>query len=151
MFGTELYLSLVVGVVVSLVYAERTGVIPAGLVVPGYLALVLDQVIFVSAIFLLSFLTFLVVDRGIDRYVILYGRRRFVAMLSVGIMLKLVFDALYPAMPFEVYEFRGIGVIVPGLIANAIHRQGVPHTMISTLLLSGATFLVVFAVSLAFG
>jgi gamma-polyglutamate biosynthesis protein CapC len=151
MFGTELYLSLVVGVVVSLVYAERTGVIPAGLVVPGYLALVLDQVIFLSAIFLLSFLTFLIVDRGIDRYVILYGRRRFVAMLSIGIMLKLVFDALYPAMPFEVYEFRGIGVIVPGLIANAIHRQGVPHTILSTLLLSGTTFLVVFGVSIALG
>ena len=151
MFGTELYLSLVVGVVVSLVYAERTGVIPAGLVVPGYLALVLDQVIFLSAIFLLSFLTFLIVNWGIDRYIILYGRRRFVAMLSVGILLKLIFDALYPMMPFEVYEFRGIGVIVPGLIANAIHRQGVPHTIMSTLLLSGATFLVVFAVSLAFG
>ncbi len=146
MFGTELYLSLVVGVVVSLIYAERTGVIPAGLVVPGYLALVLDQVIFLSAIFLLSFLTFLVVDRGIDRIVILYGRRRFVAMLSVGILLKLGFDALYPALPFEVYEFRGIGVIVPGLIANAIHRQGVPHTMISTLLLAATTFLVVFGV-----
>ena len=35
MFGTELYLSLVIGVVVSLIYAERTGVIPAGLVVPA--------------------------------------------------------------------------------------------------------------------
>lgn len=151
MFGTELYLSLVIGVVVSLIYAERTGVIPAGLVVPGYLALVFDQVIFVAAIFLLSFLTFLAVDRGIDRYVILYGRRRFVAMLSVGILLKLAFDALYPAMPFVVFEFRGIGVIVPGLIANAIHRQGVPHTMLSTLLLSGLTFLVVFAVSFVFG
>jgi gamma-polyglutamate biosynthesis protein CapC len=151
MFGTELYLSLVVGVVVSLVYAERTGVIPAGLVVPGYLALVLDQTVFLAAIFLLSFLTFLIVDRGIDRYVILYGRRRFVAMLSIGIMLKLVFDALYPAMPFEVYEFRGIGVIVPGLIANAIHRQGVPHTILSTLLLAGLTFLLVFVVSIAFG
>lgn len=151
MFGTELYLSLVIGVVVSLIYAERTGVIPAGLVVPGYLALVFDQVIFVAAIFLLSFLTFLAVDRGIDRYVILYGRRRFVAMLSVGILLKLAFDALYPAMPFVVFEFRGIGVIVPGLIANAIHRQGVPHTMLSTLLLSGLTFLVVFAVSFVLG
>jgi gamma-polyglutamate biosynthesis protein CapC len=148
MFGTELYLSLVIGVIVSLVYAERTGVIPAGLVVPGYLALVFDQVIFVSMIFLLSFLTFLVVDRGVSKVVILYGRRRFVAMLSIGIMLKLVFDALYPQMPFEVYEFRGIGVIVPGLIANAIHRQGVPHTVLSTLLLSGLTFLIVFGLSL---
>lgn len=151
MFGTELYVSLVVGVVLSLLYAERTGVIPAGLVVPGYLALVFDQVLFVAAIFLLSFLTFLVVDRGIARYVILYGRRRFVAMLSIGIVLKLAFDALYPMMPFEVYEFRGIGVIVPGLVAGAIHRQGVPHTIISTLLLSGATFLVVYAVSLLAG
>jgi gamma-polyglutamate biosynthesis protein CapC len=151
MFGTEMYLSLVVGVVLSLLYAERTGVIPAGLIVPGYLAMVLDQVIFLGAIFLLSFMTFLVVDRGIDRFTILYGRRRFVAMLSIGILLKLVFDALYPMMPFEVYEFRGIGVIVPGLIANAIHRQGVPHTVISTLLLSGLTFLVLFGVRLAFG
>ncbi len=149
MFGTELYLSLVIGVVVSLVYAERTGVIPAGLVVPGYLALVFDQVVFVTLIFLISFVTFLVVDRGVSRFVILYGRRRFVAMLGVGILCKLVFDAFYPAMPFHVYEFRGIGVIVPGLIANAIHRQGVPHTVFSTVLLSGVTFLIVFGVSVA--
>jgi gamma-polyglutamate biosynthesis protein CapC len=151
MFGTELYLALVVGVGLSLLYAERTGVIPAGLIVPGYLALVFDQVLFVAAIFLLSFLTFIVVNQGVARVVLLYGRRRFVAMLSVGIVLKLVFDALYPALPFEVYEFRGIGVIVPGLIAAAIHRQGVPHTVFSTLLLSGLTFLVVFAVNLALG
>lgn len=151
MFGTEMYLSLVVGVVLSLIYAERTGVIPAGLVVPGYLAMVFDQVLFVAAIFLLSFLTFVVVDRGVERVAILYGRRRFVAMLSVGILLKLVFDALYPMLPFEVYEFRGIGVIVPGLVANAIHRQGVPHTVFSTLLLSGLTFLVMFAVGIVFG
>jgi gamma-polyglutamate biosynthesis protein CapC len=150
MFGTELYLSLVLGVVVSLVYAERTGVIPAGLVVPGYLALVLDQMLFVGAIFIISFVTFVVVHFGVSKVVILYGRRRFVAMLGMGIILKLVFDALYPAMPFEVYEFRGIGVIVPGLIANSIARQGVPHTVISTLLLSGVTFLLVFAVSVVF-
>ncbi|MBY5161617.1 poly-gamma-glutamate biosynthesis protein PgsC [Salsipaludibacter albus] len=151
MFGTELYLSLLIGVAVSLVYAERTGVIPAGLVVPGYLALVLDQVIFVAFILMISFITFLVVEKGVSRYVILFGRRRFLAMMIVGVLCKLVFDRLYPALPFEVYEFRGIGVIVPGLIANAIARQGVVYTITSTLLLSGLTFLLVFAVGLAFG
>lgn len=151
MFGTELYLSLVIGVVLSLIYAERTGVIPAGLVVPGYLALVFDQVIFVAAIFLLSFLTYLLVDRGLARFVTLYGRRRFAAMMAFGVLFKLAFDALYPALPFEMYEFRGIGVIVPGLIANAVHRQGVPHTVLSTLLLSGTTFLAVFVISLLAG
>lgn len=151
MFGTELYLALVIGVVLSLVYAERTGVIPAGLVVPGYLSLVLDQVLFLGSIFLISFATYLVVQLGISKLVILYGRRRFAAMLAVGIVFKLVFDMLYPTLPFEVYEFRGIGVIVPGLIANAIARQGLPHTVFSTLLLSGLTFLVVFGLNLAIG
>jgi gamma-polyglutamate biosynthesis protein CapC len=116
--------------------------------VPGYLALVLDQMLFMGAIFIISFVTFVTVHFGVSKLVILYGRRRFVAMLGVGIVLKLIFDALYPALPFEVYEFRGIGVIVPGLIANSIARQGVPHTVISTLLLSGLTFLLVFAVNL---
>lgn len=151
MFGTELYLSLVIGVVLSLIYAERTGVIPAGLVVPGYVALVFDQPVFVATIFLLSFLTYLLVDRGVGRVVTLYGRRRFAAMMAMGVVFKLVFDALYPAMPFEVYEFRGIGVIVPGLIANAIYRQGVPHAVGSTVLLSALTFLIVFVVSLVAG
>lgn len=45
-------------------------------------------------------------------------------------------------MPFEIYEFRGIGVIVPGLIANTIQKQGVVFTYASTLLLSGVTFLI---------
>lgn len=151
MFGTELYVSLVVGVVLSLLYAERTGVIPAGLVVPGYLALIFDQPVFLAAIWLLSFLTYLIGEQVVGRLVILYGRRRFVTMLSIGITLKLVFDALYPIAPFEVYEFRGIGVIVPGLIANTIYRQGVVHTTLSTLLLSGLTFLIVFGIGLAVG
>lgn len=151
MFGTELYLSLLVGVVLSLAYAERTGVLPAGMVVPGYLALVIDQYVFVAFIFLISFITFLVVDQVLSRFMILYGRRRFVAMLAVGVLCKIIFDFLYPNLPFEVYEFRGIGVIVPGLIANAIHRQGIGHTVSSTLLLSGATYLVVLVIGLAIG
>lgn len=148
MFGTELYISLVVGVVLSLIYAERTGVLPAGLIVPGYLALVLDQVLFLGVIFLISFATFLIVTHGIGRVTILYGRRKFGAMLATGVLLKLVFDYFYPALPFEVYEFRGIGVIVPGLIANTIQKQGVVPTVVSTLILSGLTFLILFGYSL---
>ena len=36
-------------------------------------------------------------------------------------------------------------MIVPGLIANTIERQGVAHTLGSTALLGGLTFLVVMA------
>ncbi|KMJ56510.1 capsular biosynthesis protein [Bacillus sp. LL01] len=143
MFGTDLYVALVIGVVLSLVYAEKTGIMPAGLIVPGYLALVFDQPVFLLVIFSISFLTYLIVVYGISKITILYGRRKFAAMLTTGIVLKLVFDFFYPVMPFEIHEFRGLGVIVPGLIANTIQKQGVTPTVLSTLLLSGITFVII--------
>ncbi|GAK09321.1 LOW QUALITY PROTEIN: poly-gamma-glutamate synthase subunit PgsC/CapC [Geomicrobium sp. JCM 19038] len=143
MFGTELYIALVIGVVLSLIYTERTGIMPAGLIVPGYLALVFDQVIFLVMIFFLSFITYLIVTQVVGRVTILYGRRKFAAMMTVGILVKMIFDYFYPVFPFETVEFRGLGVIVPDLIANAFQRQGVLPTTLSTLVLSGITFLIV--------
>ncbi|PTM58285.1 poly-gamma-glutamate biosynthesis protein PgsC [Desmospora activa] len=145
MFGSDLYISLVIGVVFSLLYAEKTGVVPAGLVVPGYLGLVFDQPVFILVVLSLSFLTYLIVTQVIGRFTILYGRRKFAAMLATGIVLKLIFDYFYPFVPFEIFEFRGIGVIVPGLIANTIQKQGLVPTVWSTLLLSGLTFLTMYA------
>ncbi|ELK46406.1 poly-gamma-glutamate biosynthesis protein PgsC [Halobacillus sp. ACCC02827] len=142
MFGSDLYISLVLGIILSLIFAEKTGVLPAGLVVPGYLALVFDQPIFLAVVFFLSLLTYVIVTYGISKFTILYGRRKFAAMLSTGIVLKLLFDFLYPVVPFEIMEFRGIGVIVPGLIANTMQKQGLVLTTVSTLLLSGLTFLI---------
>ncbi|GGE83462.1 poly-gamma-glutamate biosynthesis protein PgsC [Priestia taiwanensis] len=140
MFGSDLYVALVLGVVLSLIFAEKTGVVPAGLVVPGYLALIFNQPIFMLIVLLISIATYLLVVHVIAKWVILYGRRKFAAMLITGICLKLTFDYFYPVMPFEIFEFRGIGVIVPGLIANTIQKQGISLTLGSTLLLSGLTF-----------
>ncbi|MEK4537938.1 poly-gamma-glutamate biosynthesis protein PgsC [Peribacillus butanolivorans] len=140
MFGSDLYVALVLGVTLSLIFSEKTGVVPAGLIVPGYLALVFDQWQIMLVIVTISVVTYLIVTHGISRWVILYGRRKFAAMMITGICLKLLLDFVYPVMPFEIFEFRGIGIIVPGLIANTIQRQGMPLTLGSTLLLSGLTF-----------
>ncbi len=139
MFGTDLYIAIVLGVVLSLIYAEKTGIVPSGLVVPGYLALVFDQVYFVLVVGVISLCTYLIVTQGLERITVLYGRRKFAAMLTVGILLKLGFDFL-ALTPFIVLELRGIGVIVPGLIANTIAKQGVLPTFASTFLLSAVTF-----------
>src|SRR5699024_5309892 len=142
MFGTDLYIALIIGVLLSLLFAEKTGIVPAGLVVPGYLALVFDQPVYVAMELLISIITYLIVNYGVARSPILYARRKSAAMLTVGIALKLIFDYFYPIMPFEIYECRGIGVIVPGLIANTIQKQGVPVRLGSALLLSGATYII---------
>ncbi|MUK97678.1 capsular polyglutamate amide ligase/translocase PgsC, partial [Brucella abortus] len=123
-----------------LIFTERTGILPAGLVVPGYSALVFNQPVFMLVVLFISILTYVIVTYGVSRFMILYGRRKFAATLITGICLKLLFDYCYPVMPFEIFEFRGIGVIVPGLIANTIQRQGLPLTIGTTILLSGATF-----------
>ncbi|MCT1903663.1 poly-gamma-glutamate biosynthesis protein PgsC [Oceanobacillus sojae] len=142
MFGSDLYIALVLGVIISLLFSEKTGIVPAGLVVPGYLALVFDQPIFIAVIFGISLLTYVIVTYGLSRIVLLYGRRKFAAMLSVGIVLKLLLDYAYPMLPFEILEFRGIGVIVPGLIANTIQKQGAIITIGSSLLLGALTFVI---------
>lgn len=142
MFGSDLYIALVLGIILSLIFAEKTGIMPAGLVVPGYMALIFDQPIFIAVVFLISLLTYVIVTFGISKFTLLYGRRKFAAMLATGIVLKLVLDFTYPILPFEILEFRGIGVIVPGLIANTIGKQGAVITIGSTLLLSGLTFII---------
>ena len=98
----------------------------------------------ILGILFISCLTYLIVTHVVSRFVILYGRRKFVAMITVGILVKLLLDYLVPYIPYEIYEISGIGVIIPGIIANTIQRQGFVHTMTSTLVISTATYLVLY-------
>ncbi|KHE72780.1 poly-gamma-glutamate biosynthesis protein PgsC [Halobacillus sp. BBL2006] len=148
MFGTDLYIAIVIGVLLSLLYAEKTGIMPAGLVVPGYLALIFDQVMYVLVVGLISLITYLLVSQVLSRFTVLYGRRKFAAMLTVGVLMKMSMDYLYPLTPFPVMELRGIGVIVPGLLANSIQKQGVLPTFSATFVIAFVTFVLVTAYSL---
>jgi gamma-polyglutamate biosynthesis protein CapC len=139
--GTDLYVAIVIGVLVSLVYVERSGMLPAGLVVPGYLALAFGRIGLVFLTFAIAFATYLFVGRALTRWITLYGRRTYAAMVMVGVILQLAVAAVLPTLPFAIAELRGIGVITPGLIANAIDRQGVAPTLVTTLALAGVTFL----------
>ncbi|MGX0037970.1 gamma-polyglutamate biosynthesis protein CapC [Staphylococcus warneri] len=147
MIGSELYFSLFVGVVLSLIFAEKFGINPAGLVVPGYLALIFDQPIMLLSVLIISCLTFFIVNNGISKWVILYGRRKFAAMILTGMVLKFIFDLIYPLTPFEMVEVSGIGIVIPGIIANTIQKQGVVITLSSTMLLTCITYVILFLYS----
>lgn len=147
MIGSELYFSLFVGIVLSLIFAEKFGINPAGLVVPGYLALIFDQPIMLLSVLIISCLTFFIVNNGISKWVILYGRRKFAAMILTGMVLKFIFDLIYPLTPFEMVEVSGIGVVIPGIIANTIQKQGVVITLSSTMLLTCITYVILFLYS----
>ena len=147
MIGSELYFSLFVGVVLSLIFAEKFGINPAGLVVPGYLALIFDQPIMLLSVLIISCLTYFIVSNGISKWVILYGRRKFAAMILTGMVIKFIFDLLYPLTPFEMVEVSGIGVVIHGIIANTIQKQGVVITLSTTMLLTCITYIILFLYS----
>lgn len=147
MIGSELYFSLFVGVVLSLIFAEKFGINPAGLVVPGYLALIFDQPIMLLSVLIISCLTYFIVSNGISKWVILYVRRKFAAMILTGMVIKFIFDLLYPLTPFEMVEVSGIGVVIPGIIANTIQKQGVVITLSTTMLLTCITYIILFLYS----
>lgn len=140
MIDENITIALIIGVVLSLLFAEKTGIVPAGLVVPGYIALTLTEPAYLTMIFLASFFTYLLVMKVLSNYTILYGRRKFSMMLIVGIAVKLSFDFLLPIDAVQVHGIQEIGIIVPGIIANTIQRQGVMPTVVTTLLISGTTF-----------
>jgi poly-gamma-glutamate biosynthesis protein PgsC/CapC len=131
-----------VGLTLSLIVSEVFGVASAGLVVPGYLALYLDQPWRLAATLLVALSTWAVVSHGLGRLVILYGRRRFGVTVLSGFLLNAALEHLVLALPPEAAALRAVGYIVPGLIANTALQQGVGVTVGLTLLVAVAVRLV---------
>jgi len=120
------------GVALSLLFSELTGLSPAGLVVPGYIALSLQtpgRVLYTLLIALLAWGA----ARLLARWMILYGRRRF----AVLILLSFLLNALIVGSGVLPYDPGMIGVLVPGIIANEVEKQGVLKSMLSLAVVVG--------------
>lgn len=121
--------TFLVGVILALLFTEWTGLSPGGIVVPGYIALHLDQpgrVLVTLAVALAC----LGLYRLAAMFLILYGRRRFVFLLLAGMVLAQAWSFLSPSGPAgESPELRVIGWVVPGLLANSLERQKIAPTL----------------------
>ena len=133
MYITEVELALIIGVVISLLFSEKFGISAGGIIAPAYLAMYFGDLKTVLIIYLVSFITFFLVQFVLPKFVILYGRRKFVACIIIATIFKLAIEFIFPVMPFEVFEFRGISIIIPALLANTYTKQGVKITVASSL------------------
>jgi poly-gamma-glutamate biosynthesis protein PgsC/CapC len=119
---------LVIGVVVSLLLSEIAGVTAGGIIVPGYIALVLDR-----PAALLGFLVIGLASYGVIRLVrtrmLLFGSRRFAVAVLTGLSFSLVAQWISGFVMLGPIEWAGIGLIVPGLLAHQFDRQGVLKTL----------------------
>lgn len=128
-----------IGLVVSLLYAEIFGVAPGGIIVPGYLALGIDDPVVMALTLGISLLTFFAV-RVLATVMIIYGRRRTALMILIGFLLgSLVRAGLGVGTPVGPFEIDVIGYIIPGLIAIWMDRQGTVVTLSSAITASVLT------------
>ena len=120
---------IAVGLVLTLFSSEILGFMAGGLVVPGYIAYILDKPLLLSGTMVAAFLTLLLL-KFISNFTLLYGRRR----LLVTVLLGFLFSELtryFASSPIGgiLLAIRAFGFIIPGLLAYWIDRQGIVPTL----------------------
>jgi len=118
-----------IGIVLGFIFFEISGLTAGGIIVPGYLALFVNEPLRILTTVTISLMVFGLV-RLIARYTIVFGRRRFFLMILLGFILRGAFDYVSVYLPESGMGLQAIGYIIPGLIANEFYRQGVLKTLL---------------------
>jgi poly-gamma-glutamate biosynthesis protein PgsC/CapC len=116
-----------VALLASLLFIGITGVYPGGIIVPSYLVLFVNQPSRLLGTLVAALLT-LLCFKIVSRYLILFGRRMFVFMVLLGALWTFCWIQLFPLLYPASLEFRVVGWVIPGLIANNFQKQGVVST-----------------------
>jgi poly-gamma-glutamate biosynthesis protein PgsC/CapC len=143
-------LSIGVGLVVALLFGERFGLSAGGLVVPGYLALFLDQPVAVTLTLGAGLFTYGVVEL-FARAAFVFGRRRVVATLLVGYAVAVLVRALDPlgalgTLGDAAEHDAVVGYVIPGLVGLSFGRHGVVETTSGLVVASAVVRLVLVLV-----
>lgn len=147
-----LFQAIGLGLVVSLVFTEILGLAAGGLVVPGYIALYLDQPLRILGTVLAALATYACV-RVLSRFILLYGRRTMVFCVLGGFLFGyltrylLVLNASLD-LGMDASLLQAVGYIIPGLIAYWMMRQGIVETLCTMFM---AAFIVRLALVAAHG
>jgi len=136
------YETLFIGLLIAVLYVEITGFYPGGIIVPAYVALYLDQPLRVLATIAIAFLS-LYIYRILSRFIILFGKRRFVMLVFIGAFLAQLWFLLFPRLFTASLELRAVGWIIPGLLANNLEKQKIIPTLASLITVSIITYFLV--------
>ncbi|AGP53388.1 poly-gamma-glutamate biosynthesis protein PgsC/CapC [Streptomyces sp. DSM 41524] len=125
-------IGIAIGLLFSLVCYLTTNLSPGGMITPGWLALTLvedlQRAAMVVGVTVLTYVGTLLMQK----YVILYGKRLFAAVVLLGVTLQatvmIILSIEFPLM----YANQTLGFIVPGLIAYQLVRQPRGATLLST-------------------
>lgn len=124
------YQTIGIGIIIGFLFYEFIGLSPGGIVVPGYIALFIDQPFRILVTIGIAILTYFIV-LFLSNYLILYGKRRFLSMILISFLVKWIVETFILKFPIVNIEIQSIGYIIPGLLANEMKRQGILPTLLS--------------------
>ena len=134
-----LFLSL--GISAGLVFYEITGITPGGIIVPGYIALYARQPLRILAT-LATALFALGIGKFLFRYIVAFGRRRFGILLLLGIAVRVLLDWALFDIAHSSLGLHTIGLLIPGIIASEMERQGIRLTLLGLGIVSSILYII---------
>ena len=125
--------AFMLGVAVSMLLYEKRHLTTGSIVVPGYIATFILYPMIVAATFVNALVSYVLVNRVLRRWFLLYGRTKFTVLALISILIQ---TAMLKATPSGAWLwesdfklFVGVGYVVPALIAHDMGRQGVVRTV----------------------
>ena len=110
---------VLLGVIISIIFFEITDISPGGIIVPGLMVLYIQEPERMVYTVIVAVITYYVV-KLLSKYLIIFGKRRFVVMIFVSILINFLLNMINISI---------IGYTIAGLIANDIHKQGIRRTI----------------------
>ena len=122
------------GIALSLILTETLGVTAGGVIVPGYIALHLQNPDQIIMTFIASIIVIIII-RALGNFIFIYGKRRLVLTLLLGFIIGYL-SRNYFFSPIDTFSYEVIGNIIPGLIASWMDRQGIIRTISAIMITS---------------
>ncbi len=143
-------LAIVLGVIVGTLIYQRTGLTLGGVIIPGFFALYIPYPLHLLATLMISVITYFFVHKYLLQRKIFYGRQLVEIEILTGLCLQMIWTLLMNALGGQVEIaplFIGVGMVLPGIIAHDMSRQGVWRTFTSSLLGALVVYLLVFMIA----
>lgn len=119
---------IILGIIVSIIFYEITDISPGGIVVPGLMVMYVNQFDKMIYTVIVAIITYLVV-KFISRYLVIFGKRRFVILILVSILINFLLQTLLHSFSINLLSMSIIGYSIAGIIANDMYKQGIKRTL----------------------
>lgn len=140
-------LTIILGIVVSTIIYKRTGLTLGGVIVCGYLTLFIGQPIHILVTLAISYITYQIVYKILQKRFMLNGRKLFEVEILVGLIFQVLWITVirfFGMINVDLTVLYAIGFVLPGVIAHDMGRQGPRNTLGSILLGVSIVALIIF-------